>query len=98
MYTLLPCRVPFDLGLYSYGEIIQIIANNRCKTIYQRESDEKDVTLDDCCNIAANELKADLNDSIIIVITESPREGKIFRYGNREERYWEQIGTTCGYA
>lgn len=98
MYTPFPCRVPFDLILSNHGAIIQIITNNRCKTIYQNEFDEKDITLDDCCNIAANELKADLNDSIIIVIIESPCEGEIFRYGNREEPYWEQIGTTCGYA
>lgn len=33
----------------------------------------------------------------IIVIAESPLHGEIYRYGNSSD-YWEQIGTTCGYA
>lgn len=98
MYIPYPSRVSCSLVLDLYGDTIKIIANNRCETIYQNEFSEKDITLDDCCNIAVNELKADLNDTIIIVIAEAPQEGAIFRYGNREEPYWEQIGVTCGYA
>ena len=33
----------------------------------------------------------------IIVIAENPLHGKVYRYGNHGE-YWEQIGTSCGYA
>lgn len=35
--------------------------------------------------------------SRIIVIAESPMDGEVYRYGNHGD-YWEQIGTTCGYA
>ena len=34
---------------------------------------------------------------IIIVISEAPLGGEVYRYHNRG-KYWEQIGTVCGYA
>lgn len=33
----------------------------------------------------------------IIVISENPLGGKVYRYGNHG-KFWEQIGTVCGYA
>lgn len=94
----LPNRVSDETELNRFDGIIKIITNNRCKTIYQSEFESKITTLKDCIDIAMKELKAETTEPIIIVIAETPLEGCIYRYGNREEMYWEQIGTTCGYA
>lgn len=33
-----------------------------------------------------------------MVIAEGPTEGKVYRYGNHLDNYWEQVGKTIGYA
>lgn len=38
---------------------------------------------------------------IVVVIAEDALDGVVYRWGNRNSnlgKYWEQIGTTCGYA
>lgn len=35
--------------------------------------------------------------SYVTVIVEAPLHGEVYRYGNHG-KYWEQIGTVCGYA
>lgn len=47
-----------------------------------------DLTLDNIETKGANS---------IIVISENPLGGEVYRYHNHGE-YWEQIGTVCGYA
>ena len=33
----------------------------------------------------------------VTVIAQTPTHGEIYQYGNHGD-YWEQIGTSCGYA
>lgn len=33
----------------------------------------------------------------VLVITECPLRGEVYRYGNHGQ-FWERIGKTCGYA
>lgn len=34
----------------------------------------------------------------LTVITESPLDGRVYRYNNYGEKEWLEVGTTCGYA
>lgn len=37
-------------------------------------------------------------DTLLLVITESPLDGTIYRYNNYETMEWYEVGKMCGYA
>lgn len=73
------------------GEIIKIIRKDASGNLTAEEimHDENTMTLKDI----------EISDSsmVIIIISETPLEGKVYRYGNHGP-FWEKIGRTCGYA
>ena len=50
-----------------------------------------------CTWLTLNEIAEQLDHQPITVITDGPLEGVIYHYGNHGD-FWEQIGTTVGYA
>lgn len=72
------------------GEIIKIIRRGASDSVTAEEiiQDENALTLNDI----------EISDSsVMIIISETPLEGKVYRYGNHGP-FWEEIGKTCGYA
>ena len=73
-------------------DIIHVISNNACKTVFHSEVFDEPFTLGDC------EDMLDIIQHPIIVVAENPLDGAVFRYGNHKGTGWEKVGTTEGYA
>lgn len=72
-----------------YGEAAKIV-----RFMLTANGDENDrfVSLNDCL-----EMMGGASDGSVTVIIEDVFDGKIFCYGNHGD-YWEEVGTTNGYA
>lgn len=91
----LPIQVSKQQGLWA--GIVKIIKGNVCiDEILIADGSERDhyLTLDECLKKVGGAKKGE----VVTVIMEEPLEGRIYRYGNNLDSYWEQVGTTCGYA
>lgn len=70
--------------------IVKVIAGDRCKTFYCHQEYDQPIKLETC-----REWFSDSN--MLIVIAENEFDGAVFRFGNHGP-YWEEVGTTQGYA
>lgn len=75
---------PKEVCLYDMITIIRYFGKKTDVAYFTRD----DLTLDNIETSGAN---------FIIVISEKPLGGEVYRYHNHG-KFWEQIGTVCGYA
>ncbi|MBD5112659.1 MAG: hypothetical protein HDT42_09060 [Ruminococcaceae bacterium] len=75
---------PHDVVIYDLITIIRNFGEKVDVAHFVRD----DLTLDNIETKGAN---------YITVIAESPLHGEVYRYGSHG-KYWEQVGTVCGYA
>lgn len=77
-----------------YADWIKIIFADKCIEVFLGNDRCLNYTFDE----AMQEAKQNgWNDEIILLIAESPLEGKIYQYGNSGD-CWAEHGTTMGYA
>lgn len=77
-----------------YADSIKIIFDKKCVEIFLEKERYLDFTFEEVMQIAE---KNGWNDSPLLLIAESPLDGKIYQYGNYGD-YWVEHGTTKGYA
>lgn len=95
-----------EVGKYVKGdteitqEDILIIVDDKVHSIHRcfdQYTPYNKITLNDCMKIAKEKLEY-TGYGILLVITESFLNGKIYRYGNSKEPEWEVAGKMHGFA
>ncbi len=77
-----------------YADDIKIIFSDKCVEIFPGNEKSLDYTFEEVIHVAKQN---GWKDSTILLITESPLNGRIYQFGNHGE-FWEEHGSTRGYA
>lgn len=77
-----------------YADVIHIVFSDKCVKKYLHGKNSLDYTFNE---IMKDACKKGYTDGTILVIAESPLDGKVYRYGNYG-KWWDEVGCTQGYA